>query len=47
VASLTAGRRSGKPRGDISTQYDIGSELLDRAILAEAFLCDEVEKLLP
>jgi len=25
----------------------MGSELLDRAILAEAILCDEVEKLLP
>jgi hypothetical protein len=29
------------------TEYDIGSELLDRAMLAQAILCDEVAKLLP
>jgi hypothetical protein len=33
--------------GDPRTDYDIGNELLDRAMLAEAILCDEVEHLLP
>jgi hypothetical protein len=33
--------------GDPRTEYDIGNELLDRAMLAEAILCDEVEHLLP
>jgi hypothetical protein len=28
------------------TEYDIGSELLDQAMLAQAILCDEVAKLL-
>lgn len=28
-------------------EYDLGSELLDQAMLAEAILCEEVEKLLP
>jgi hypothetical protein len=33
--------------GDTRTEYDIGNEFLDRAMLAEAILCDEVEHLLP
>ena len=33
--------------GDPRTEYDIGNKLLDRAMLAEAILCDEVEHLLP
>lgn len=34
-------------RGDTFTEHDIGSELPNRATLAEAILCDEAEKLLP
>jgi hypothetical protein len=34
-------------RGDTFTEHDIGSELPNRAILAEAILRDEAEKLLP
>jgi hypothetical protein len=34
-------------RGDTFTEHNIGSELPNRAILAEAILCDEAEKLLP
>jgi len=34
-------------RGDTHAEYDIGNELLDQAMLAQAILCNEVSRLLP
>jgi hypothetical protein len=33
--------------GDTHAEYDIGNELLDQAMLAQAMLCNEVSRLLP